>query len=193
MIRLVVGLGNPGPEYELTRHNIAWLTMDNLSFDSSLNWKSKFNGVYATHNISGETIYFLKPHTFMNLSGKSVQSLCSFFKITAEEILVIHDELDLPYGQISFKIDGGLAGHNGLKSIAQNIGTQAFNRMRMGIGRPIHGSPSAWVLSKFSGNDELVLGNYLSGAAEAIEICIKSGVQSAARTYNKKFLIPNQE
>ncbi len=188
-IKLVVALGNPGPEYELTRHNIGWLALDNLSFESSLIWKNKFKGVYGDCNLDGEKRYFLKPHTFMNLSGDSVQALMAFFKIEPEEMLVVQDELDLPFGTIAVKIGGGLAGHKGLKSIAQRLGTNEFNRLRMGIGRPTHGNESAWVLSAFNSEDEISLGPYLEGTAKVIEECLEKGIQASAKNYKKKSLI----
>ena len=118
MIKLIVALGNPGSEYELTRHNIAWTLVDTHPDISSKMWKNKFKGEYTDFNIGSGKVYALKPQTFMNLSGESVGPLCQFFKIEPEEILVIQDELDLPFGQIHFKKDGGLAGHNGLKSMS---------------------------------------------------------------------------
>src|SRR5690554_71944 len=135
MIKLVVGVGNPGAEYELTRHNIAWILFEFLPQLENAVWKSKFKGQYADVSQQGEKVYFLKPETYMNLSGESVGPLCSFFKIRPEEVLVVHDEVDLPFGRIQFKKGGGFAGHNGLKPIAQHLGTPDFYRMRMGIGR----------------------------------------------------------
>ncbi len=117
MDRLVIGLGNPGVKYHHSRHNIGWDVFEELSFSNQLKWNEKFKGLYTVYNNGAEKIYFLKPQTFMNLSGESVQPLMAFFKIPIENILVIHDELDLPFGTIAFKKGGGLAGHNGLTSI----------------------------------------------------------------------------
>ncbi|TDJ08937.1 MAG: aminoacyl-tRNA hydrolase [Deltaproteobacteria bacterium] len=184
--KLIVGLGNPGLEYEYTRHNIGWLALDCLENSIPLIWKEKFKGLYAQATVGGEKAYFLKPQTYMNLSGESVQALCQFFKVPRQNILVIHDEVDLPFGTLTLKNSGGLAGHNGLKSIAQLMGGQDFLRLRMGIGRPLHGSVSSYVLSSFSSEDEIILEDYLSGAADAIKIYLEKGFEKAASKYSKK-------
>ena len=185
MIKLVVALGNPGAEYELTRHNIGWLIIDSFELIDGNIWKSKFKGIFTDALVSSEKVYFLKPQTYMNLSGESVQAMCKFFKIKSEEILVLHDELDIPFGQIQFKKAGGLAGHNGLKSMAQHLGKQDFFRMRIGIGRPVHGSVSSWVLGRFPDSQDIELGIVMKNAAEALGDFLKNGMKSANK-YNKK-------
>lgn len=192
MIKLVVALGNPGPEYELTRHNVGWLVLDNMSQLDGSFWKDKFKGVYCDKSVAGEKIYFLKPQTYMNLSGESAQALAHFFKVKPQEILVIHDELDLTFGKIHFKKGGGLAGHNGLKSLAKCLGTQEFMRMRIGIGRPQHGSVSSWVLGTFPKEQDIELGIVLENSANALNFALNNGLQKAANQYNKKdFLAKN--
>lgn len=186
MIKLVVALGNPGPEYELTRHNIGWLVLDNYPLLDNCFWKDKFKGTFCDSSLNGEKVYFLKPQTFMNLSGESAQALAHFFKIQPQEILVLHDELDLPLGKIHFKKGGGLAGHNGLKSLAKSLGTQDFLRMRIGIGRPVHGSVSNWVLGVFPKEEDIELGLVLENSAKALDFALKNGLQKAANQYNKK-------
>lgn len=186
MIKLVVGLGNPGAEYELTRHNVAWILLDTHPEIRSANWKSKFKGEYTDFNVGTGKVYALKPQTFMNLSGESVAPLCQFFKINPDEILVVQDELDLPFGQIHFKKGGGLAGHNGLKSIAKHLGTQDFYRLRVGIGRPDRGSVSNWVLSKFPASMDTELGIVMEKTNEALDFFLKEGFKKASNTYNKK-------
>ncbi len=186
MIKLIVGVGNPGIEYDLTRHNIAWILIDGLPQISSSNWKMKFKGDYTDFNHKGERIYVLKPQTFMNLSGESVQPLCQFFKILPEEVLVIHDELDLPFGQIHFKKGGGLAGHNGLKSIAKHLGTDTFYRMRIGIGRPDRGSVSSWVLSKIPSSMDTELNLVMRKCNQALDSLLTDGFKKASTNYNKK-------
>ncbi len=185
MIKLVVGLGNPGLDYENTRHNIAWIVLDNYSKLDGTFWKSKFKGHYTDISFKGEKVYFLKPETYMNLSGESVGPLCKFFKINPSEILVIQDELDLPFGQIQFKKGGGLAGHNGLKSITSHMGSQDFYRMRVGIGRPVHGSVSSWVLGRFPSDQATELEIVLKKCDEALSAFLKDGMKAATR-YNKK-------
>ena len=168
MSKLIVGLGNPEVRYELTRHNIGWQFLDYLGDRQGLVWKEKYKGLVATKTIDGEQWVFLKPHTYMNLSGESVAPAASFFKVEVEDILVVHDELDLPYGVISFKQGGGLAGHNGLKSIAGCLGSQDFNRLRMGIGRPDRGSVSSWVLTPYSDDQMNRLEDYIKGTYEKV-------------------------
>lgn len=192
MIKLIVALGNPGPEYELTRHNIGWLVLDSFSPLEGCSWKEKFKGEYCDKSLFGDKKYFLKPQTYMNLSGESAQALAHFYKIKPEEILVLHDELDLPLGKIHFKKGGGLAGHNGLKSLAKCLGTQEFLRMRIGIGRPSHGNVSSWVLSTFPKEQDIELGIVLENSANALDFALKNGLQKAANQYNKKdFLAKN--
>lgn len=189
MFKLIVALGNPGPEHELNRHNIGWLVVDSLDNLRSNNWKDKFKGVFTTLDINGEKIYFLKPQTYMNLSGESVQPLCQFFKISRDEILVLHDELDVDFGQVQFRTGGGLAGHNGLKSIAQKMGGNDFHRMRIGIGRPSHGNVSGWVLGNFPAEQDEELGIILKNTATALEFCIKNGIQKSSQKFNKKDML----
>jgi PTH1 family peptidyl-tRNA hydrolase len=190
--RLIIGLGNYGKKYEHTRHNIGWDVFEELSFASDLRWQEKFKGHYAVYQntqMSNDKIYFLKPQTYMNLSGESVQPLMAFFKINLDNILVLHDELDLPFGTIAFKKGGGLAGHNGLKSITASLGSQDFKRVRIGIGRPVHGDVSNWVLSGYTGEDLDFFRPYLKGTADAIEEYIKVGFDKAATTYSKKKIV----
>ena len=186
MIKLIVALGNPGIEYELTRHNIAWLLVDTHPKLSSANWKDKFKGEYTDLNTSNGKVYVLKPQTYMNLSGESVQPLCQFFKITPEEILVVQDELDLPWGQVHFKKGGGLAGHNGLKSIAKTMGSQEFYRMRIGIGRPQKGSVSSYVLARIPESMGVELDIVLQKGNEALDCFLSQGYKKASNEYNKK-------
>lgn len=189
--RLIVGLGNPGVKYHHSRHNIGWDTFEELSFASELRWTEKFKGMYAARASNNQLgkIYFLKPMTYMNLSGESVLPLMSFFKIDLQNILIIHDELDLPFGTVAFKKGGGLAGHNGLKSIASCLGSQEFKRLRIGIGRPPHGDVSNWVLSGYTGEDKDFFRSFLKEAGKAIELYIDKGFDQAATIFSKKKLV----
>lgn len=189
MFRLVVGLGNPGSKYQQTRHNIAWLLFDQLDELKSSPWKSKFKGEFAEISVRGEKVIFLKPQTYMNLSGESVRPLMDFYKITSKEILVVHDELDLDLGVVHFKQGGGLAGNNGLKSIAAHLGTQDFARLRIGIGRPEYGNVSDWVLSGFHGDDGIKLEQLMGKVPMALNDCLKDGLTSASQKWNKKKII----
>jgi PTH1 family peptidyl-tRNA hydrolase len=188
MFDLVVGVGNPGSDYATTRHNIAWLFLDHTPSFQGANWKSKFKGLYAESSHKGHKFYAVKPQTFMNLSGESVQPLAAFFKISPERILVIHDELDIPFGQVHFKMGGGLAGHNGLKSIAQCLGTDQFGRMRVGIGRPVHGSVANYVLSPFSKEEQVQLPLLLEKLHDPMLSCVVEGINKVG-IYNKKNLL----
>ncbi len=169
MIKLMVALGNPDRQYLKTRHNIAWQFIEQLSFYGDLNWQNKFKGEYASKRMDSENIYFLKPLTYMNRSGESVQAAMHFFKIKAEEMLVIHDDLEMDFGEAGFKKGGGLAGHNGLRSIASSVGTKDFYRFRLGISRPKHGNVTAWVLGNFSEDESMQLYDYLNKAAAMFE------------------------
>ena len=189
MSTLVVALGNPGNEYLNNRHNIGRLILEHLPFFSSLGWQKKFNGFFSQTNVSGEKVYFLMPETYMNLSGKSVAAAAKFFKVEVQDILVIHDELDLDYGVMSFKNGGGLAGHNGLKSIKECLGSQDFLRLRLGIGRPSRGDVASWVLSDFKGEEADFLGNFLGEAAKGLEYFFDNGPKKSMNEYNTRKLI----
>ncbi len=135
-IRLIVGLGNPGPEYEQTRHNAGFWLVDNLAGSIRLSRETRFNALAAKTSIQGQEIWLLEPLTFMNRSGQSVGALARFYKIAPEEVLVVHDELDLPPGTAKLKKGGSSGGHNGLKDITAALGTQNYWRLRIGIGHP---------------------------------------------------------
>ncbi len=192
MAILIVALGNPGREYEETRHNIGWKVFDYLSFEKDLNWKEKFKGLFSLTNIKDEQVIFLKPQTYMNLSGESVRPAMDFYKVPIENILVIHDEIDLPFGTIHLKMGGGLAGNNGLKSLAQHLPNQNFLRLRMGVGRPKYGEVSAHVLGQFNEDEKPHLEDFSKLGAEALEFYLKSGFQKAQNKYSKKTVLEKE-
>jgi PTH1 family peptidyl-tRNA hydrolase len=149
MIKLFVGLGNPGPQYERTRHNAGFWWIDELArqLKVNLNFDKSYFGMVARTTVRGQTVWLLQPQTFMNLSGKSVGALAKFFKIAPEEILVVHDELDVVPGEAKMKLGGSHAGHNGLRDIAAVMGTLDFWRLRIGIGHPgVKSEVIHWVL-----------------------------------------------
>ena len=155
---LLVGLGNIGTEYALTRHNVGFMAVDEIvrrySFDG---WMKKFKGEVCMGTIDGEKVIVLKPHTYMNLSGEAVLAVSSFYKISPEKIYVFHDDMDLPVGRIKVKQGGGSGGHNGLKSIDAHLG-QSYHRVRIGIDKPaMREQVVSWVLSKFDPNDKQIL------------------------------------
>ena len=178
---LIVGLGNPGPKYTNTRHNIGFLVIDRLAEQLGVQLsQQKFNGHYGQGSLpTGTPITLLKPQTFMNLSGKSVAPCAQFFKIPPERMIIVHDELEFPFGIIRIKVGGGHAGHNGLKSIHASMGTNAFLRLRVGIGRPQRGSVSDYVLSSFSGDDSPWLDDVCRLAVDDITEIITQGPRKA--------------
>jgi PTH1 family peptidyl-tRNA hydrolase len=182
MLQLIAFLGNPGPEYARNRHNAAWLLAERLPFYASLEWRKKYKGRYAFR----EGIHFLKPETFMNLSGESVFAAASFFKIKPEEILIVHDELELALGTGSLKFSGGLGGHNGLRSLKAAFGTADFWRLRIGIGRPNHDDIYNWVLSNFSAAEEPVLDRTLEALAGVLLRVLLEGPEPLLPEWNKK-------
>lgn len=155
--KLIVGLGNHGKEYSLNRHNLGFIILDNFLKDSNFEFNSKFDGEVAKF----EGVLYLKPHTFMNLSGKSVQEIMDFYKISPQEILVIQDELDLDFGKVKLSSGSGDAGHNGIKDIISKLGTKDFARLRFGIGRPEGYQPiEDYVLSDFNSDELEFLSNF---------------------------------
>jgi PTH1 family peptidyl-tRNA hydrolase len=190
---LVVGLGNPGPKYANTRHNIGFLVIDQLADQLGIQLsQQKFNGHYGQGSLpQGGPITLLKPQTFMNLSGKSVAPCAQFFKITPERMIIVHDELEFPFGVIKVKVGGGHAGHNGLKSINASLGTNAFLRLRVGIGRPQRGSVSDYVLSAFSNDDSTWLDDLCRLAvADIIEVITQGPRKAMNQIHARPPLIP---
>src|SRR3954447_10409347 len=138
---LVVGLGNPGREYAGNRHNVGFMVVDELARRYGGSWRSRFSGHLADVRIDEHRVGLLKPETYMNESGRAVQAAAAFYKLEPDAILVVHDESDLEVGRLQVRLGGGLAGHNGLRSIARELGTQEFMRLRVGVGRPQRGDP----------------------------------------------------
>ena len=179
---LVVGLGNPGTEYQNTRHNVGFMAADiMISRYKFSSFKSKFDGLIAEGQIGREKVYLLKPQTFMNLSGQSVVKAALFYKILPENIIVIHDDIDLALGQLKAKLGGGSGGHNGLKSIDANV-TPQYNRIRIGVGRPQNKGPEMidYVLGHFSKQDKEIVLKSLDIAADAVEVLIENGIDSCS-------------
>lgn len=176
---LVVGLGNPGAEYANTRHNVGFMAADEIHRRYNFSaFRAKFDGLIAEGNIEGEKVYLLKPQTFMNLSGNSVVKAASFYKILPQNIVVIHDDMDLPIDKMKAKIGGGAGGHNGLKSIDSCI-TPNYNRIRLGIGHPNIKAEEVvvnHVLSSFSKADKAILEQNIDIVADLLPILLKKGV-----------------
>jgi len=182
---LVVGLGNPGREHERDRHNVGWLVVDELARRTEARWRGKFSGQLAEVRLDGLRLALLKPETFMNDSGRSVAAAARFFKVEPESLLVVHDDVDLEPGRLQARAGGGLAGHNGLRSLAQALGTQDFLRLRIGVGRPGRGDPRSvadYVLSPFEVEEDV--GALVSRSAEAVETLARQGVEAAQQRFN---------
>jgi PTH1 family peptidyl-tRNA hydrolase len=182
---LVVGLGNPGREYERTRHNVGWLVVDELARRLDGRWREKFSGRLAEVRLDGLRLALLKPETFMNDSGRSVAAAARFFKVEPESLLVVHDDVDLEAGRLQARAGGGLAGHNGLRSLAQALGTQDFLRLRIGVGRPGRGDPRSvadYVLSPFATEEDVRA--LVSRGADAVEMVAREGVEATQQRFN---------
>jgi len=196
MLRLAVFLGNPGSKYKHNRHNAPWMLAEVLPFYRELDWQKKFKGLYSCKN----ECHFLKPQTYMNLSGESVQAAASFFKIKLEEIIVVHDDIELPFGTVSLKFSGGLGGHNGLRSMKSVFGSADFWRLRLGIGRPDGRIPgkggslessheagiAAWVLSDFTYEETTALAPVFTAGTELLSQALIVEPESLLPEWNKK-------
>ena len=184
-MKLVVGLGNPGGEYRNTRHNVGFIFLDSYLEKKHLELsKKKFNGLYIDYTSDkGEKVIFLEPQTYMNLSGDSVIDFMRYFKISGEDVLVIHDDLDLEVSKIKIRSKGGSAGHNGIKSIIANLGTDVFPRVKIGVGAP-KGNLVSHVLGKFDNEEVEILKETIKASSEATSIIIKSDIKSAMNKLN---------
>jgi PTH1 family peptidyl-tRNA hydrolase len=182
---LVAGLGNPGREYERTRHNVGWMVLDELARRHGGSWRSKFSGSLAEVRLGDARLALLKPETYMNESGRSVGAAARFFKVEPEQLLVVHDDVDLEPGRLQARDGGGLAGHNGLRSLAQHLGSQDFLRLRIGVGRPGRGdqrSVSDWVLSPFAPEEDVEA--LVARAADAVEAVASEGLDRTQARFN---------
>jgi PTH1 family peptidyl-tRNA hydrolase len=188
---LVVGLGNPGTKYKLNRHNIGFLCIDfwvEALGHSNPRWKTDHQSENFTFEWEGEKICVVKPQTYMNLSGESVQSLMAFYKIPKERLIVIHDEIDQPFNAMKIHKNRGHAGHNGIRSISQLLGSNDYARLRLGVGRPIEPQMSVadYVLQNFSREELENMPAFLNRGCDALEMMIKKGVDQAATHFNGK-------
>jgi PTH1 family peptidyl-tRNA hydrolase len=191
MISVVAFLGNVGRQYAGNRHNVAWQFADSLPFAANLSWQKKFKAQYAARPALGadgerRLIHFLKPETLMNLSGDSIADCCSFFHVKPAEVLVVHDELELPLGTVSLKWSGGLGGHNGLRSTKATLGTADFWRLRFGIGRPDHPDIAAYVLSDFTSDERISLSLVWPPAGELLVSLLETGPEPFLKEWAKK-------
>ena len=186
---LVVGLGNPGPRYANTRHNVGAMAVDCLSRRASAGWQEGFHGRFARALVSGERLGLLIPRTYMNESGRSVRAAAQYFRIPPEAVVVAHDELDLPLGGLRLKQGGGEAGHRGLRSVSTELGSGDYVRVRMGIGRPgpnFEGEIADYVLEAFPLADRPVVDDLVEQAADAVELVACKGLQAAMNRVNQR-------
>jgi PTH1 family peptidyl-tRNA hydrolase len=187
-MKLLVGLGNPGAQYERTRHNVGFRVLEQLAARHRIALDGrKWNAVYGTGDVGREKVCLLLPQTFMNLSGEAAGPAMRFFKAGLPDTVAVHDELDLPFGRLMLKQGGGSAGHNGLKSLTQHLGGPDYLRLRVGISRP----PPRWdvanyVLANFSGAEEAELDDVLAKACDALEAWIEKGASAAMNAVNRK-------
>lgn len=187
-MKMFVGLGNPGLKYKKTRHNTGFMFVDEvcLKLNSSFILEKKFKAEIATAMIGNEKIIFVKPVTYMNLSGEAVRLIKDFYEIDPEDIYVIHDDMDLPVSKLRLKKNGSSAGHNGIKSIIENLKTENFNRIRIGVGSSKDHNMEVvdYVLGKFDKNEAIDISITISKALDIVEMIVKSGFETAMNSYN---------
>jgi len=184
---IIAGLGNPGPAYQWTRHNAGFLFLDRLAEQENCAIaKKSFSGFCGELNSAGHRLILLKPQTFMNLSGVSVMQSLQFHKLPISNLIVIHDELDLPFGAVRFKNGGGHGGHNGLRSIMESLGKGDFTRLRIGIGKSPHGDTTGHVLGKIPPEQMEVLSKVLDGGREMLKVMLEEGLPKSMSLFNNK-------
>ena len=183
---LIAGLGNPGKEYENTRHNVGFLTIDSIAESLGVKITKKgFQSLYSLGRFEAHKVLLLKPQTYMNNSGNALREAKEFYKIDTDKIIVVHDEIDLPLGRIKLKKDGGSAGHNGIKSILANIGSDDFARVRVGVGKPYDkNNVIKHVLSGFSKEERQQLPEVIESARDSVFAIIINGIEKAMNEFN---------
>lgn len=185
-MKLIVGLGNPGRQYEKTRHNIGFQAIDKLSDDFGIRLdQAKHKGIFGIGNRDGERVILLKPLTYMNLSGESIRAVMDYYQIEIEDLAVIYDDLDLPVGRIRLRQKGSAGGHNGIKSTIAHLGTQNFNRIRVGISRPQNGMTiTDYVLGDFTKEEQNIMDDVIDKCADACKQWIKSPFLKVMNEFN---------
>lgn len=182
---LIAGLGNPGEKYSYTKHNIGFMLISKLAEKYNVNSSYKFDGLYGDFFLGGEKVLLFEPMKYMNKSGKPIFEIMDYYGIGSEDLLVVHDDLDLELGQLRFKRNGSSGGHNGIKSIINSLGTKEFKRLKIGIGRPPeYLSVPDYVLTKFAADEKELVEDVLTKAVSAVELMIKENIQKAMNKYN---------
>lgn len=188
-VKLIAGLGNPGTRYQWTRHNAGFMVLDRLSEIAGIQISKKgFSGLCGEGWWKGERLLLLKPLTFMNLSGRSVAEAIRFHKLSPQDVVVVHDDLDIPFGRVKLKRGGGHGGHNGLRSILAELGNGDFTRVRVGIDRPVRGDVVDYVLTPFSREETRQLPFLLDGVADAIGSLFADGLEKSMSIFNNRDL-----
>jgi peptidyl-tRNA hydrolase, PTH1 family len=190
---LIVGLGNPGAKYQHTRHNLGFMVIDKLGSSIDASSRERFQGAILETRRNDETLVLLKPLTFMNNSGASVSQVTRWYKVPHERILIIYDDLDLPYGTIRLRPGGSAGGHNGLASVIQHLGTDNVPRLRIGIGRPVTGSTVNYVLTRFSKDEQGRLAGIVDTAADVATCWLNDGIQVAMNRFNRTTMIEAED
>ncbi len=187
-MKLIAGLGNPGIQYQNHRHNIGFRVIDCLSKNHHIPLSTKkFHALYGIGQIESQEILLLKPMTFMNRSGVAIRETLDFFKLVSEDLIVVHDDLDLPFGRLRFKRKGGDGGHQGVRSIIENLGRNTFVRLKIGIGRPPDGmEPAEYVLSPFSEEERPLLDEILARACKALVTMLLEGIEKAMNQFQRR-------
>lgn len=183
-MKLIVGLGNPGKEYQNTRHNVGYMVLD--KYIKEVDWKEKFNALYLEKRIDNEKVIFVKPLTYMNLSGNAVVKFVNFYNLNIEDILVIQDDLDLTFGNYKLKKNSSAGGHNGIKSIISSLGSQEFLRLKIGVSNDKSIDTKDYVLGKFSKSDLEKLDSLQNIFNEVIESFVINGIEKTMNIYNTK-------
>lgn len=186
-VYVIAGLGNPGPQYQWTRHNAGFLFLDRLANQEGIPvTKKTFSSLTGEWNYGDHRLVLIKPQTFMNLSGRAVMQTLQFHKLPLTHLIVVHDDLDIPFGSVRLKQDGGHGGHNGLRSIMELLGRGDFIRLRIGIGRPLHGDASGYVLGNIPPDQMEQMPHILDGGRDILEMLFKDGLPKAMSLNNNR-------
>lgn len=186
-MKIIVGLGNPGREYSATRHNVGFMAVDVLAERwGATGWRERFDAQVAEYRGGGENVLLVKPQTYMNLSGRAVSALINWYKLTAADLIVIYDDVDLPAGKLRLRPGGGAGGHRGIESLFDHLGSDGFARVRIGVGRPPQYMETAdYVLSRFTAEEQPLMAEAIKRAADAVEAILKQGLTKAATEFSK--------
>lgn len=186
-MKCFVGLGNPGKQYEMNRHNVGFMAIDSFAARCGItSFQNKGKALMGEGNVNGTKVFLLKPMTYMNLSGEAVRAFMDFYKADLEDLTILYDDMDTPYGQIRLRYQGSSGGHNGIKSIIQHVGTQSFHRIRIGVSRPVPGMNIAdYVLANFTRDEAAGLAGVLDQTCDAMEFSLKESFEKTMAKFNK--------